>query len=94
MIEGRRLKDVFMNSTLEAACEVLRSDQQPVNVGYLLEDPEHIIYWCRLRINGWHDFMKEFWVFGTMDRCPPTDHVTFLIGEFCNLQVISLSPFV
>lgn len=69
-----------MTSTLEDACDQLKSDKW-VNIGYLLEDPTHIIYWPTFRDGDWRHFMKDYWVFNTMDRYPATAHVLFLIDR-------------
>lgn len=44
LIEGRSIPSVLMNTTLENACATLRANHPLVNVGQLIEEPDHIIY--------------------------------------------------
>lgn len=52
-----------------------------MNVGCLLEDPQHIIYWPGFRDADWLHFMKDYWVFSTMNNHPQTHQVVFLVGR-------------
>ncbi len=80
LIETRVIPFVYMTTTLEAACEIMRSDQT-VGIGYLLEPPGHLIYWAGFRTTDWMFFMREYWVYDDEDLSPQTMHAQFLIGQ-------------
>ena len=80
LVEGRSLAGVHMSMTLEAACEALR-DGRLVNTGFLLEHPQHTIYWNKLRDRDWTHVFNVYWAFELDVNVPTSEHVIYLINR-------------
>ena len=80
LIEGRGLAGVLISATLEGACAALR-DGNLVNTGYLLEHPNHVIYWHMIRDKDWHHLFKVYWDFESEHLVPTPAHVVYLVNR-------------
>ena len=78
MFEERKFPNVYLNSTLDDAYDVLARGGR-VNIGNMMYPPFHPIY--EMREQEWIDIQLVYWEYHIATKVPTAEHVQFVVQQ-------------